>query len=139
MNPFSLLDGSTVVSTFTPNQIPHSEKESMVQEPLNLSSRERSRSPLQKANGRIPGNFQFSLVNDGKKIGRRFRKWDAQSSRFELKRRGLIIKQNKHLTSRQLRQHTRAQNTMTNGEGFSLKLTKTLNDYSKWFRDTLIQ
>lgn len=34
--------------------------ESVVQEPLNLSSREKPRSPLHKANGRIPG---WSFIN----------------------------------------------------------------------------
>ncbi|XP_043973243.1 transcription factor ETV7-like isoform X2 [Gambusia affinis] len=47
--------GSAAVSAVPPNQIQSLPlKESVIQEPLNLSSRERPRSPLHKANGRIP-------------------------------------------------------------------------------------
>ncbi|XP_054905558.1 transcription factor ETV7 isoform X2 [Poeciliopsis prolifica] len=47
--------GSAAVSALAPNQIQSLPlKESVIQEPLNLSSRERPRSPLHKANGRIP-------------------------------------------------------------------------------------
>ncbi|XP_047447073.1 transcription factor ETV7 isoform X2 [Mugil cephalus] len=48
-------DGSTVVSALPQNkdQAPP-QTESILSEPLNLSSREKPRSPLQKANGRIP-------------------------------------------------------------------------------------
>ncbi len=56
---FSLfyLDGSAAASTLPHNQVQcPPQKESNIQEPLNLSSREKPRSPLHKANGRIPGN-----------------------------------------------------------------------------------
>uniref|UniRef100_A0A3B5LGX9 Transcription factor ETV6 n=1 Tax=Xiphophorus couchianus TaxID=32473 RepID=A0A3B5LGX9_9TELE len=47
--------GSAAVSVLPPNQIQSLPlKESVIQEPLNLSSREKPRSPLHKANGRIP-------------------------------------------------------------------------------------
>ncbi|XP_023188704.1 transcription factor ETV7-like isoform X2 [Xiphophorus maculatus] len=47
--------GSAAVSALPPNQIQSFPlKESVIQEPLNLSSREKPRSPLHKANGRIP-------------------------------------------------------------------------------------
>ncbi|XP_014855400.1 PREDICTED: transcription factor ETV7-like isoform X1 [Poecilia mexicana] len=47
--------GSAAVPALPPNQIQSLPlKESVIQEPLNLSSRERPRSPLHKANGRIP-------------------------------------------------------------------------------------
>ncbi|XP_008412022.1 transcription factor ETV7 isoform X2 [Poecilia reticulata] len=47
--------GSAAVCALPPNQIQSLPlKESVIQEPLNLSSRERPRSPLHKANGRIP-------------------------------------------------------------------------------------
>ncbi|XP_037539744.1 transcription factor ETV6-like [Nematolebias whitei] len=42
-----------ITSPRNPVQCPHP-KESVIQEPLNLSSREKPRSPLHKANGRIP-------------------------------------------------------------------------------------
>ncbi|MEQ2281460.1 hypothetical protein AMECASPLE_030560 [Ameca splendens] len=47
--------GSAAVTALPQNQIQSLPlKESIIQEPLNLSSRERPRSPLHKANGRIP-------------------------------------------------------------------------------------
>lgn len=65
-----LLDGSAAVSPLPQNQIQCPPKtESTSQEPLNLSSRERPRSPLQKASGRIPGSTLQSRslrrYNDG--------------------------------------------------------------------------
>lgn len=52
-----LLDGSAAVSPLPQNRVQCPPKtESTSQEPLNLSSRDRPRSPLQKANGRIPGS-----------------------------------------------------------------------------------
>uniref|UniRef100_A0A673BDT8 Transcription factor ETV6 n=1 Tax=Sphaeramia orbicularis TaxID=375764 RepID=A0A673BDT8_9TELE len=76
--------GSTVVSTLTPSQIQHhSEKETMIQEPLNLSSRERPRSPLQKANGRIPEcrllwDYVYQLLCDERY--QEYIRWEDQDS-----------------------------------------------------------
>uniref|UniRef100_A0A096LQH1 Transcription factor ETV6 n=1 Tax=Poecilia formosa TaxID=48698 RepID=A0A096LQH1_POEFO len=51
----NIIVGSAAVPALPPNQIQSLPlKESVIQEPLNLSSRERPRSPLHKANGRIP-------------------------------------------------------------------------------------
>uniref|UniRef100_UPI0037E71A53 transcription factor ETV7 n=1 Tax=Semicossyphus pulcher TaxID=241346 RepID=UPI0037E71A53 len=48
-------NGSAAVATSLQNQVKSStQTESIVHEPLNLSSREKPRSPLHKANGRIP-------------------------------------------------------------------------------------
>lgn len=56
----SLIVGSAAVSVLPPNQIQSLPlKESVIQEPLNLSSREKPRSPLHKANGRIPGTVNL--------------------------------------------------------------------------------
>ncbi|KAM9343837.1 transcription factor ETV7 [Pholidichthys leucotaenia] len=53
--PVTQNNGSEVISTISnhPSQCPP-QKESVIQEPLNLSSRERPRSPLHKASGRLP-------------------------------------------------------------------------------------
>ncbi|XP_029994869.1 transcription factor ETV7 [Sphaeramia orbicularis] len=82
--PLTQTNGSTVVSTLTPSQIQHhSEKETMIQEPLNLSSRERPRSPLQKANGRIPEcrllwDYVYQLLCDERY--QEYIRWEDQDS-----------------------------------------------------------
>lgn len=82
--PLTQTNGFTVVSALTPNQIQHhSEKETIIQEPLNLSSRERPRSPLQKANGRIPEcrllwDYVYQLLCDERY--QEYIRWEDQDS-----------------------------------------------------------
>lgn len=53
--PLTLNNGPAAVSALANNQVQCPPlKESIIQEPLNLSNREKPRSPLHKANGRIP-------------------------------------------------------------------------------------
>lgn len=54
----SIVDESAAVSTLPHSRVQcPSQTGNIIQEPLNLSNREKPRSPLHKANGRIPGSF----------------------------------------------------------------------------------
>ncbi|XP_041801109.1 transcription factor ETV7 isoform X3 [Chelmon rostratus] len=77
-------DGLAVVSTLPHNQVQcPPQTESVIQEPLNLSSREKSRSPLHKANGRIPEcrllwDYVYQLLCDDQY--QEFIRWEDQDS-----------------------------------------------------------
>ncbi|KAM9350851.1 transcription factor ETV7 [Symphorus nematophorus] len=82
--PLTHTNGSAALST-----LPHSEvqcppqTESVIQEPLNLSSRERPRSPLHKANGRIPEcrllwDYVYQLLCDDRY--KEYIRWEDQDS-----------------------------------------------------------
>ncbi|AWP09748.1 putative transcription factor ETV7 isoform 3 [Scophthalmus maximus] len=54
-SPLARINGSTAASTLPQSQVQcPAQTESVIQEPLNLSSREKPRSPLHKVKGRIP-------------------------------------------------------------------------------------
>lgn len=60
---FFLVDGSVVLSVAPNNQVAClPQTESIPQEPLNLSGREKPRSPVHKANGRIPSIVSMHRV-----------------------------------------------------------------------------
>ncbi|TKS77651.1 Transcription factor ETV7 ETS translocation variant 7 ETS-related protein [Collichthys lucidus] len=77
-------DGSAVVSTLPNNQVQcPPQTESVIQEPLNLSSREKPRSPLHKANGRIPEcrllwDYVYQLLCDDRY--QEYIRWEDQDS-----------------------------------------------------------
>ncbi|XP_041801108.1 transcription factor ETV7 isoform X2 [Chelmon rostratus] len=82
--PLTHTNGLAVVSTLPHNQVQcPPQTESVIQEPLNLSSREKSRSPLHKANGRIPEcrllwDYVYQLLCDDQY--QEFIRWEDQDS-----------------------------------------------------------
>ncbi|XP_071332442.1 transcription factor ETV7 isoform X2 [Trachinotus anak] len=77
-------DGSAAVPTMPHSQVQcPPQTESIVQEPLNLSSREKPRSPLHKANGRIPEcrllwDYVYQLLCDDRY--QEYIRWEDQDS-----------------------------------------------------------
>ncbi|XP_070766738.1 transcription factor ETV7 isoform X2 [Enoplosus armatus] len=77
-------DGSAAVFTSPHNQVQcHPQTESITQEPLNLSSREKPRSLLHKANGRIPEcrllwDYVYQLLCDDRY--QEYIRWEDQNS-----------------------------------------------------------
>ncbi|TMS15778.1 Transcription factor ETV7 [Larimichthys crocea] len=82
--PVAHTNGSAVVSTLPNNQVQcPPQTESVIQEPLNLSSREKPRSPLHKANGRIPEcrllwDYVYQLLCDDRY--QEYIRWEDQGS-----------------------------------------------------------
>ncbi|XP_044207582.1 transcription factor ETV7 isoform X2 [Thunnus albacares] len=77
-------DGPAAVSTSLPKQVQGTpQTECIIQEPLNLSSREKPRSPLHKANGRIPEcrllwDYVYQLLCDDRY--QEYIRWENQDS-----------------------------------------------------------
>ncbi|KAG8002644.1 Transcription factor ETV7 [Nibea albiflora] len=82
--PITHTNGSAVVSTLPNNQVQcPPETEGVIQEPLNLSSREKPRSPLHKASGRIPEcrllwDYVYQLLCDDRY--QEYIRWEDQDS-----------------------------------------------------------
>ncbi|XP_073326444.1 transcription factor ETV7 isoform X1 [Pagrus major] len=80
--PLTHTNGSADISTSPHNQAPP-QTESIIQEPLNLSSREKPRSPLHKANGRLPEcrllwDYVYQLLCDDRY--QEYIRWEDQGS-----------------------------------------------------------
>ncbi|XP_035512127.1 transcription factor ETV7 isoform X1 [Morone saxatilis] len=82
--PLTHTNGAVAVFTLPHNQVQCPPKtESVTQEPLNLSSREKQRSPLHKANGRIPEcrllwDYVYQLLCDDRY--QEYIRWEDQDS-----------------------------------------------------------
>ncbi|XP_059189289.1 transcription factor ETV7 [Centropristis striata] len=81
-SPLTHTNGSAAVSALPRNQVPL-QTDTVIQEPLNLSSREKPRTPLHKANGRFPEcrllwDYVYQLLCDERY--QEYIRWEDQDS-----------------------------------------------------------